>query len=458
MPGVQFGLSAYDSNQYGLPVIKLENWYPEFKPGIGQVRLLPTPGLVSKLQASSGIRGVFQADGLMSDAILLADGTQLKTYAEDGTTATLGTIAQDDYWAQFAASQTEMVMTSGGTAYRVRSSGAPLPITIGNATGSIIAVGSYAQRFLFLEAGSGRVHVSNVADSKTVEVFFTAESDPDNAITLDVHAGSIYVGGTRTVELWAYTGSVSTPYISRPGAILPFGVIGRDATAKADFGLFMVAVDGIIYRIDGVQPQRISVHDIERRIKSLPKADQAKVSLSAHVWNGHTFVRVNMPNVGSWLYDVATETWHRQKSLTSESHIIYDYVPAYGQVYGAGPNGLFLLDNETYQENGANVRRVATAIVPVEDGRPRIDRLTVYTSAPDVSLSDTPQAMLRVATDTRTFDAELLRDLPMAGQFADPVEWGPIYGLVPPALVMELAISDPAGITLSDAKINMARS
>lgn len=457
MPGVQFGVSAYDSNQYGLPVIKLENWYPEFKPGIGQVRLLPTPGLTRKVEAAEGFRGAFQADGALNDAIVIADGTKVKTYAEDGTLTTLGTVLADSYRAQFAASQTDVVMVSGGIPYTVNATQGPVPFAISTATGPIIAVAEYAQRFIFLEGGSGRIHASDVAQPTRVVTFATAESDPDNVLTLDVHAGSIYVGGSETVELWTYTGSTASPFISRPGATLPFGVIGRDATAKADFGLFMVASDGLVYRIDS-EIRRISTHDLERRIKSLSKANQALVSLSAHVWNGHPFVRINLPGVGSWMYDVATETVHRQKTLDVEEHKIRQYVEAFGNVYGAGPGGLYLLENETYTEEGANVRRVATAIVPVEDGRPRIDRLTVYTSAADETLTETPQAMLRVATDTRTFDTELMRDLPLTGEYGKAVEWGPIYGLVPPALVMELAISDPAGVTLADAKLNMARS
>lgn len=458
---VPLGISAYDRNEYGLPTVELENWYAEAKPHLGQVRLLPTPGLTLFQAAGTGVRGLFQADGILSGQIVYADGTSLERITSAGVNANIGTVASDSYRAQFAASQADLVAVSGGTAYEV-ASGAVTTITVGTASGAITSVAELGQRHLFIEDGSGRFWWSAVGDPSTVSAtsFATAESEPDNLLSIQSYKGRIALFGTQTVEFWVPTGSQDQAFVAAPGAVIPVGLIGRDAVCQSDDAMFMVATSGLIFRLAGVGLERISTEFLEKRIKDLSAANQALVKLSSYQWNGHEFIRVTLPGAGCWNYDLSTGTWHRARTNGVATHIVDDFVMAHGTTYAAGSGGLYTLSNSVYTEANDEVRRVAQALIPIPDGRPAIDRLTVQTSTENVPASGTgsdPKIMLRVARDGVTLENEIIRDLPEAGEYAKAITWGPLGRFKPPVAKIELAVSDPVGTSLSDAKLNMAR-
>ncbi len=459
---VPFGLSAYDENEYGLPETALENWYPEQIGNLGQVRLLPTPGLTVFQAASTGVRGIFQSDGILSGQIVYADGTSLERLTSGGTNASIDTVATDDYRAQFAASQAELAMSSGGTAYKVQS-GSVTTITVGSSTGDIVSIAELGQRHLFVEDGSGRFWWSAVGDCTDVPAtnFATAESEPDNLLSVQTYRGAVYLFGTKTVESWVPTGDQDTAFVARPGAVLPAGVIGRDAVCQSDDAMFMAATTGIVFRLDGLRRQRISTTPIEERIKGLSAANQALVKLSSYQWRGHEFIRVTLPGAGAWNYDLSTGAWHRARAINVDTHIVDDFVSAFGTTYAAGAGGIYSLSGSVYTEGGEYVRRVAQGILPVSDGRPAIDRLTVYTSVVNVPASgqgSTPQAMLQVSRNGVTLENEIIRNLPTTGEFAGKVEWGPLGRFAPPVAKFQIAVSDPVGLTLADAQLNMSRS
>lgn len=457
-----FGYSAYDFNDYNLPVVVLENWYPEVKQGLGQTRLLPTPGLTSFLAASTGIRGLFQADGAISGEIVLADGTQLRRVTSGGVATNIGAaIATDAYRAKFAASYTQLVGTSGGTAYLITAS-ARTAITVTGATSPIISVAEIGQRFIYLERDGGRFRWSDVSDAATVGAgaVAVAEQEPDALLRVEVYRGSVFLFGTKVIELWQQTGAQDAAFVPRPGAVIPVGLIGRDAVVKSDDALFMVATTGQIFRLDDSGREKVSTVDIEKRIKSLSSANQALVSLASWEWKGHEFIRVNLPGQGAWNYDLSTGAWHRQKTLNVETHIATDYVGAFGTTFAAGAGGLYSLSDDVYTENGELVRRVAEGIVPIEDGRPAIERLTIYTSTKGVPLSgqgSEPLGLLQVSRNGVTFENEIPRVMPKAGEYSKGTTWGPLGRVMPPVMKFRFAISDPIGLTLSDAQLNMAR-
>lgn len=454
---VPFGFSAYATNEYGLPPIALENWFAEEMPQYGQIRLIPRPGLRRVTGADFDIRGVFHSDGLVGGEIVFVDGHNVYRVNEAGNRVRIGGVRRDEYGAQFAAGQAQMVCVSGGRAFEVTAQG----VTGFSWTGPVGAIRSVAQdnnRFLYAEAGSGRMWFSapGVAQEIRAADFVTAETSADELRAIAAHGGSLYLMGSKTTELWAYTGSDAVPYRSRPGAVLNAGIIGPDAFTVADFGLFTVADDGIVYRISGLQPVVISTPAIVSAIKSRPVTDQRQTGLSSYVWNNHTFVRLTIPGGATFEYDVATGAWHRPRTLGQEGHIVRFHVAAFGGVYGAGDGGLYAYQRGLWTEGGEFVRRVATAIIPVDDGRPTLNRLTVQVSS-DCADNMVARAMLKIARDTRHFGAEVMRELNRPGEFARPVSWGPFGAIKPPACIVELAISDPVGITVADAKANMTR-
>ncbi|MCJ8334619.1 MAG: packaged DNA stabilization protein gp10 [Epibacterium sp.] len=456
---VSFGVSAYDSNDFGLPTVELENFYPEVLPQLGQARLYPTPGLTLFAASANAVRGVFQADGALSGEIVYADGGDIKRVDSGGTVSAVGTAATDDYRAQFATSYAHLVAVSGGSAYVVNASSLTA-ITVSNA-GSLTGLATINQRHLYTD--SEYLWWSDVADPQTVQAtaFAAPEQEPDALLGVAVHRGRVWLLGKQTMEMWTPTAASDVANaFAFTGYTAPNGVIGRDAHCLTDDALFVVAPSGQVFRMDGTQRTRISTGDIERRIKSLSAANQEKVRLSSYQWNGHEFVRVTLPSAGSWNYDLATGAWHRARSLGAETHIADDYVMAFGSTYAAGAGGIYSLSSTVYTEGGEYVRRVAQALIPVEDGRPNLDRLTVRTSTvgiPGTGQGSEPKLLLRYARDGVVFGNEIERTAPISGVYSTGVSWGPLGHLKPPVCKIEVAYSDPVGLTLSNVELNRSR-
>lgn len=457
---VRFGFSAYDKSDYNLPVIELENWYAEERPALGQVRLLPTPGLTLFLAASTGVRGLFQADGILSGQIIFADGTTMRRVTSGGVANNIGTVATDDFRAQFAASFVDLVASSGGTAYVV-ASGSVTPITVGTASGSIVSVAHLRQRHLFAEE-DGRLWWSAVGDPTDVPAINFAETEfqADGLLRIEAYKDNVWAFGSDTLQLFVPTSAQDQAFIPRPGGVLPLGLIGRDAVVQSDDALFMVERGGLIFRLEPDNRQLVSTPDITKRIKALSSANQKKVALSSYRWNEHEFIRIVLPGQGCWNYDLSTGAWHRARTLNADTHIATDYVSAYSTSYAAGVGGIYSLSETVYTEAGQNVRRVAEALVPIEDGRPAIESLTIYTSTIGVPLSgegSQPKVMLSVSRDGVTFEPEAIRDLPIAGEYTKPVTWRTLGRSKPPVIRFRLAFSEKVGMTLSDCQLNMSR-
>ena len=202
---VPFGLQTYEVERYEQPLNTLENWYAEPAPELQtrSAKLVPTPGLVASGDTIPGVPGaIFQSALLfVSDAGIAAGETVYRRSAL-GAVSTIATgLAAATIRPKFAATQfPELVLVQGGTAYLVGTSIAT-PIVIGAASSAIIDVTTAGQRHLFIEAGSGRVHVSDTADASTVNFFLTAEADPDPALAIEEFGGNIYVFGARTTQI-----------------------------------------------------------------------------------------------------------------------------------------------------------------------------------------------------------------------------------------------------------------
>lgn len=465
MQYIPLGANAYSADTYGLPAVVLENWYAEEagdrvdRP----YRLIPTPGLSSFTTGLNGaVRGLFQADGLHSGDILAAAGLRAYRINSAGTATEIGTIAGTD-GVSFAGSQIEAVMTAGGTAYRVDASSL-VSITVGAASGDIVDCAELNQRMLYLEDGSGRLWFSDPAAAATVQgtSFVTAETEPDNLLALHVYADTVFLFGTASTEGWASTGSTETPFVRRPGFSVNKGVIGRDAVASADFGLFLVADDGIVYRLDGMQPRRVSTHSIERLIEDVATADRSSIRVSAHQWGGHTFAGLHLPGVGDYFFDVATQVWHRRRELNAVRHLVHEFVERDGKVYAGDvtSGALYRLDRDVYTHSGNPVRRVATALVPVEDGRPVIANVTVELQSGvglNTGQGSDPQVMLRYSKDGRTWSNEIMRGFGKLGEFASRAVFGLLGRFHPPAMLLEVAVSDPVPATVTGLAVDRVK-
>ena len=461
MPYVPLGLSAYDDNSYGLPSVVLENLFAESAPDSpGKAyRLLPTPGLnpfVTTLEAP--VRGAFQVDGLFSgDALVCAKNTVQRVSEAGSVTAMTGSVLGLDR-ARFASTQAHVVMTAGGQPYLLGASAAE-PFEWVGPTGDIVDVAAIAQRHIYLEDGSGRFWWSDPSVPTEVKAtsFATAESEPDNLLAIKVWSDTLLLFGSASVEGWVYTGDIEFPFVRRPGFVVQKGIAGRDAVVEADFGVFVLGSDGVLYRVGQAGPERVSTHEIERIIDSA--AELSKISLSAHYFNGHPFIGVHMPGVGDYFFDIATGAFHRRKEASSQRYIADQFFDAWNKPYAIDrqAGAIYRVDQNSAEHNGNAVRRVATGLLELQDGRPVAGDVVVdiQSGAGTVEVDD-PQVMFQFAPDGRSYGRELQRSFGRQGEFSKQ----PVFHvgeLKPPVAAFRIAVTDAVLPVVSGLKVGVTR-
>lgn len=467
---IQFGANAYAHEYGGLNDLPLENFMAEAAPERPDTpfRLVPTPGLSSFSILGGAIgRGTFRSDGVISGDIIAVSGAAVyKINSAGAATPITGAVANDGLPVNFAASQTpQLVMSAGGSVYTVSAS-AVTAFSWTGPTGPITDVEEINQRHLYLEGGSGRVWYSAVANATSIGAtdFITAESEPDQLLAIHVIGDTVILFGTDTTELWRETGDPDIPLVRRPGGAIPKGIIGRDAKTQADFGVFMVGSDSIVYRLSDFQPQRISTHPIERKISRLSAANKAKVRLSAYEQDGHSFVHLHIPGAGDYFFDNNIGAWHRRKALGDEvqGYGFGHYVAAFGNVYALtlSSGALVRVDPDATLHVAEPIRRVCSVLVPIDRAPVRISSLVIYGQVRALdgnALGSDPKGMLRVSRDGHTFGVELVRSLGKIGEWSKRLMFSPLGQATPPFVAFEFAISDPVLYFINGAELNVER-
>lgn len=463
---IPFGASAYDENDYGLPPARLENWYAQEAPTRPEkpYRLIPTPGVVgfADVLTSGAAYGTFQSGGVLGGDVISVMGTKVCRTTSGGSVTEIGTVAQDGHPAQFAVSQLpELVVAVGGSAYRVNASSLTA-ITIAEATGPIIGVAQLAQRHLYLEGGTGRVWISDVADCTTVTEFITAERNPDNLLSIAASSDTIWLGGTHSTELaFIPNGDDEFVYL-RPGGVIEHGVMGRRAMLATPDGVYAVTGDAVLYRLDGHDRSPLTPTFLTRAIEGLSEADRSKVRLNSYAQSGRRFLHLHIPTVGDYFLDLLTRTWHRRRPPLGVGFGFDFWTRAHGRVYGQRLSSgiLVTLDESVATAFGEPVARIASALVPIAD-RSRIVNI-VIDAQEGVGLDGSgygsaPQLELRMMRDGRTPSDPFIRPMGRHGDFGWRTLFGPLGQARGPVTGFEISMSDPVPYAVYGATANVLR-
>ena len=84
---------------------------------------------------------------------------------------------------------------------------------------------------------------------------------------------------------------------------------------RADKSVWWVGIDGIVYRSNGYNPQRVSTHAIEAIIGS----NTVGLHAVTHPYRGHWFYCLTTADNRTLVYDVATKVWHERSTSTDGS-------------------------------------------------------------------------------------------------------------------------------------------
>lgn len=342
-----FGLSAYSRADGRLAPVRLLNCYVEQAPtSPGGTVAIPRPGLVENVNAVT--RAVYREDGVYDGDVFRITGT---TLYRDGVS--LGTVAGSDR-VEWAYTVDGLFILGGGIVYQYN--GTTLTATTFPDSASVASITQLDNTLVAVRADTGTVYFRVAGDTTWNALdFFSAERKPDPAKAVRVLGDTLYVFGTATVEPFAPTGNVATPFQRIGGMSLNRGIKDRDSLCQLDNTLFFVGEDDIVYRLTDGAPARVSDHGIEERVQA-----SATAKAFACTWQGHTFMVLGLATE-TLAFDVAGgwATWVRDGS-PFPSIGLYDGVTT----YVAGTK-LWTL-GDVNQDDGEPIERLFTAILPTE--------------------------------------------------------------------------------------------
>ncbi len=171
------------------------------------------------------------------------------------------------------ASWTGATMAGGNTAglYDVDVPDGLAVISVAFIAGYIIVVPAprdgFKGRFYWIEPGETEILPTN---------FATAERSPDALVAVRTVGDQFALFGTNTTEMWYPTGDVLAPFARSQARVFERGIWeGSDVQIKD--ALIVMDTDGVVYRIDGGGPVRISDNSVEERTRRAIKTAVTQV-------------------------------------------------------------------------------------------------------------------------------------------------------------------------------------
>jgi hypothetical protein len=225
-----------------------------------------------------------------------------------------------------------------------------------------VTVGYLDGYFVFNEPNSQRVWVTSLFDGTSTDPldFASAEGSPDGLVSLIIDHREAWLLGTNSVEVWYDAGLVDFPLTRIQGAFNEIGCAAAYSVAKLDNGLFWLGSDargkGIVYRANGYTGQRVSTHAVEWHIQQYANISDALAY--TYQQDGHAFYVLVFPSANTtWVYDVATGSWHERAGLDNGVFTRHrgNCQMAFGgkTVIGDFENGnVYAFDLEVFADNG----------------------------------------------------------------------------------------------------------
>ena len=367
---------SYESQSPNVSADRTINFYPELVEsgrGKASVVLYPTPGLsVFTTLVGSPVRGIFQ----INDRCFAVAGPTLYEIIGNGTNVSRGTVANDGLPVSMASSPTQLLISSGGTAY-VLTLATNVLTTIASGTLANVAMVAYIDGFfLALLRNSQQFRISTVLDATSwpalqiiqVSVF------PDDVLSMIATHRELVLGG-RTKSVVYYDSGSTNIFDVIPGSLIEQGTIAAFSPVNLDNTVFWLGGDergaAIVWRAQGYTPTRISNHAIEFAMQGYTTLTDAIGY--AYQDQGHSFYVLYFPSADvTWVYDVATGLWAERAFWNNgvfEAHLARCHTYVFGKhLVGARNSGnIFEMSINHLDDAGSLIRRIRRAPVISEE-------------------------------------------------------------------------------------------
>lgn len=254
--------------------------------------------------------------------------------------------------------------------------------------------------------------------------FITAETNPDDLVTVVSDHQELVFFGTDTIDFYRNTGA---PFARMGGSTAEKGCLARFSVQKADNSLVWLAPDFTVYRLNGRTPLRISTHAVETAIASYTLPENAESFVYSE--RGSLFYALKFEEA-TWVYSFAIDRWFKKRSKNRDHWRVSAHSFAYDKhLVGDDQNGkIYEIDPDTYTENGDEITRIAD--LPYVDK----DNLTIFSHSLEVIVApgkglttgqgSDPQIMMSYSDNGgKTYSTELWRTAGKIGEYDNRAIW-----------------------------------
>lgn len=314
---------SYTARSVNFDCAQTLNLYPErSESGTSKsiAALIGTPGsVIYTTLGAQPIRGMYRFTPTVAIVVM---GSYVYKVSPGGVSTLIGAIDTQNTPARMSDNGTTVMLVTGAFGYFID----PVALTVTQITdGAFVGadyVGFVAGRFVWNKPNSGQFQYTEpYSTSFSALNFYTAESSPDNLVSLAINHSEVWLFGPNSVETWALTGDNSDPFGRIQGAQMETGIDAPASLAKMDNTLFWLGGDdrgrGIVMKAVGYsQAVRVSTHAIEYAIASYEDVSDAVAW--TYQQEGHTFYVLNFPSADkTWVFDAAENLWH-ERSYSDE--------------------------------------------------------------------------------------------------------------------------------------------
>jgi hypothetical protein len=257
-------------------------------------------------------RGIFQVNGRCFAVV----GTNFVELLTPTTSTVRGTIPSGTSPIEWGSNSVQVIFLADGKGYTFNlSTGVFAQITgqdgFPTYAVSLAIVDLYA---IVLERSTNKFSISSPADATTWSgLDFSTDEEPDNAVSLIECHGYLYIFNEKEGVLYQDSGGSSNVFTRLPGSQMEKGCAALDSPCVADNTVFWLGQDanggGMMYRANGLVPQRISNHAIETEIQGYSTIADCYTNVQQD--GGHEFIHWHFPTAGTVkVYDTSTQMWH----------------------------------------------------------------------------------------------------------------------------------------------------
>lgn len=176
-------------------------------------------------------------------------------------------------------------------------------------------------RFIAIKPNTQYFYVSDVLDGKTWDAINvqTVDSNPDYVTGQIVSHNELFVFCENSGETYYDSGTTPTPFIRNQTGIFEAGCIAPYTIKEVDNSVFFLgntsSGTGIVYRMVGLTPTRISTYSIEYSIQNMSDISDARAF--TYQKDGHHYYVLTFPTGNkTFVYDANTNLWHERAKAT----------------------------------------------------------------------------------------------------------------------------------------------